>query len=161
MDSVRFRERADRLALRGLDKAAKCSGSSFLEFEVNSERYAVALKELSGVLRLQSLTPVAGAHPTLQGLTNMRGEVVPVYSLCALLGMQEGASGTADVLVAKYRNLTIGLAVTRLLDLTQLEQNLKEGDAGFVKSRTEGGVMILDLAALWRLPLFMDGKSDE
>jgi hypothetical protein len=62
----------------------------FLEVEVGRDPYALRLAELSGVQRAPRLTALPGAPPEVLGLAAVRGLVVPVFDLAALLGYGRG-----------------------------------------------------------------------
>jgi chemotaxis protein histidine kinase CheA len=55
---------------------------------VGAERYAVELTAVREVLVAPAPTPLPGAPPTVLGVVNLRGEVVPVLDTAALLGAE-------------------------------------------------------------------------
>jgi chemotaxis signal transduction protein len=58
----------------------------FLKIVVHARPYAVRLVEIRGLLADRTVVPLPGPTPELLGLTAVRGAVVPVYDLGALLG---------------------------------------------------------------------------
>ena len=54
---------------------------SFVVFELGGERYALEVTRVREVLDLGNLTRVPGGSPSLCGLYNLRGHVVPVWNL--------------------------------------------------------------------------------
>ncbi len=56
-----------------------------LTIRVGGQPYAVRLSEVAGVFTGWSVVPVPGPRPELLGVAGHRGDLIPVYSLAALL----------------------------------------------------------------------------
>lgn len=77
---------------------------------VDGQTYALHLEAVERVLRMAEVTPLPGAPDVVEGVINIRGEVVPVVSIRRRLGLGQRAVGTADSLVvahARARRLAI------------------------------------------------------
>jgi len=77
---------------------------------VAGQTYALHLEAVDRVLRMAEVTPLPGAPDAVEGVINIRGEVVPVVSIRRRLGLAHRAVGTADSLVvvrARTRRLAI------------------------------------------------------
>jgi chemotaxis signal transduction protein len=57
-----------------------------LAIGVGTAGYAIRMTELSDVQAARKVVPLPGARPEMLGLAGIRGRLVPVYSLAALLG---------------------------------------------------------------------------
>jgi purine-binding chemotaxis protein CheW len=64
----------------------------FLTFRVDRRLYALPADEVSEVIRLPAVARVPQSPKSLLGVANLRGSVLPVASLRALLGREEGAA---------------------------------------------------------------------
>jgi chemotaxis signal transduction protein len=82
----------------------------FLEVEVGRDPYALRLAELSGVQRAPRLTALPGAPPEVLGLAAVRGLVVPVFDLAALLGYGRGEAQPPAIALCRGEP-PIGLAL--------------------------------------------------
>jgi purine-binding chemotaxis protein CheW len=72
----------------------------FLTFRVDQRLYALPAEEVSEVIRLPAVARVPQSPKSLLGVANLRGSVLPVASLRALLGGEEGiASADARAIV--------------------------------------------------------------
>ena len=60
---------------------------SIAEFSVGDERYALVLGELRAAMRLTGVTPVPLAPPHVVGIFRHEGQILPVFSFAALLGV--------------------------------------------------------------------------
>lgn len=52
----------------------------YLTFELDKNRYGVAVKYVNSVLDIQDITPLPQSNTLITGLTNVRGNVVPVFN---------------------------------------------------------------------------------
>ncbi|MDB5101312.1 MAG: hypothetical protein JWM80_5733 [Cyanobacteria bacterium RYN_339] len=59
---------------------------ALVAFDLGEDRFALPLQELVGVYELPTTVPLPGAPGALMGLAGLRGQLVPVYVLAALLG---------------------------------------------------------------------------
>lgn len=57
-------------------------------FRVSGQAYGMRIDFLEGVENLSGMTPVAQAPANVMGVTNIRGEVVPVYDLAGRFGIK-------------------------------------------------------------------------
>lgn len=71
-------------------QAAAAPGEERLLIRVAGRAYALELRELSGLSRARRIVPLPAAAPGLLGLCGLRGALVPVFSLAALLGLPAG-----------------------------------------------------------------------
>jgi purine-binding chemotaxis protein CheW len=65
-----------------------------LAIRAGSGSYAIRVEQLSDVHGKCKVVPLPGAHPDMLGLAGIRGRLVPVYSLAALLGFGKTTSWT-------------------------------------------------------------------
>jgi purine-binding chemotaxis protein CheW len=115
---------------------------------LRDERYAFPAEVVREVARSLAITPVPGAPPAVRGVHNLRGEVVPILELSALLGV---AGGEAQcVIVAEDRGRRAGLTVDELLDVTQLPDELETAEAPLAGSALlDGGLVgVVDVRAI-------------
>lgn len=82
-----------------------------LEITIGGARYALRTTELSGLLADVAITPVPTTVPELLGLCVVRGSVLPVYDLRAMLGHRSDA---APRWIATTSTPVLGLAFDAL-----------------------------------------------
>ena len=59
---------------------------SYVRLSLAAETYAVPVEHVLEAAELAQVRPVPGARPELLGVSNLRGQILPVADLAALLG---------------------------------------------------------------------------
>jgi chemotaxis signal transduction protein len=84
----------------------------FLSIGIGEETYALPLDQTSGVIADRPIVPVPSPLADLLGVAGVRGSLVPVYSLRALLGYPADGAPTRWLVLAG-KGAPIGLAFER------------------------------------------------
>ena len=92
------------------------------------ERYALPVDEVSEVGELGEVTPLPGSAPEVLGLRNLRGQVVPVVDLAAMLGVG-GRAAPTRVVIAESGGRRAGLAVEGVDGVDELPDPSEESDS--------------------------------
>lgn len=69
-------------------------------FDLRHQLYAISTDKVTGISQIPAITSVAGAPAMFLGVCNIRGQVVPVLNLKALLKINDGAEETEKILTA-------------------------------------------------------------
>lgn len=102
--------------------AAKTAASAIAEsgdvhmivVRVGEEKLALELKDVSEIVRIPRLAHMPLAPPSLLGLANLRGTVLPVVSLRRLLGFPDVHADDATRVVVIERRAPFGFVVDRV-----------------------------------------------
>lgn len=152
-----LRARARRLAqplITGLQLGA---GLEVLSFTLGRERYAIETRYLFGTRRPSPLTPLPMVGPQVAGLTNVHGELLVVFDLRVLLGVERRAQqDTTHFLLLGQEEMELAVEVDGLdsvetLDpLTLLDPTapLGSGARTHLRGMTRDALLVLDGAAL-------------
>jgi purine-binding chemotaxis protein CheW len=97
---------------------------------VAQEHYALGVEHVLEVTEPGQLTPVPGAPSQVIGIGNVRGQVVPMLSVAALLGLP--AEHPGRIVVAEHGVRRAGLAVASVLDVSELPDLSHETDSPFL-----------------------------
>lgn len=111
--------KADRTAL-------KDQNSQALSVSVAGERVAIPANDIAEVIRNPAVTRIPHSPPGLLGVTNLRGTVIPVVSLAALLGRPSATPMSRRVVVVRS-SLPVGLTVDEVASLDSAAR-LRSGD---------------------------------
>ncbi|MEB0134845.1 chemotaxis protein [Actimicrobium sp. CCC2.4] len=85
-----------------------------------SELYGINVFKVREIVAMPELTAVAGAHPNLLGVVNLRGQIIPVIDLPALVGCVP-KTGLNIMLVTEYARSTQAFAVEAVEEIVRLE----------------------------------------
>ncbi len=116
--------------------------SSYVQFRVAGEAYAVPAGHVVEVAPPAELTRVPGARPELVGVRNMRGTILPVIDLAGLLGISRtGPPGR--VLVAEAGNRQAGFEIDEVDAVRELAEPDAEAESPLLLgARLDGGHLI-------------------
>ena len=88
------------------------SGESFLALTIGAHAYAIRVREVTGLAVARKVVPIGSPIRGMLGLAGIRGELVPVYSLPALLGYAE-EDGAPRWFVLCRASVLVALAFAR------------------------------------------------
>ncbi len=108
-----------------MEETSETQAPQFLSFTIAGTDYGLPILKVKEILQYEEPTRVPGAPPSIRGVINVRGSVVPVVDLAVKFGKRETApSKRTCVLVVealvKNERLILGLiadAVNEVLDL--------------------------------------------
>lgn len=86
---------------------------------LGGESYAIAVEHVLEVAQLGQLSPVPGAHGSLLGVRNLRGDVLPVFDLASVLGIRSDSLPQC-LLVTEHGSLRAGFAIDQVTDVGTL-----------------------------------------
>jgi purine-binding chemotaxis protein CheW len=126
--------------------------SIHVRFRVGDENFALPVTQVLEVADLGTVAPVPGAPPSVLGVRNLRGQVLPVIDLSTVLGTSR-RDGRADKLViAEGEGRRAGLAIDQVTDVGELAGPVQETDSPFLSGSTlvAGDLIgILDIAGVF------------
>lgn len=104
----------------------------FVTFQLQDEVFAVAMAAVREIIRVPEVTRVPLAPPALEGVANLRGQVVPIVSLRRLLGLNERPGDEATRAVVVDVGQPVGFVVDRVASVIGVEPGQIEdiGDSG-------------------------------
>lgn len=110
----------------------------YVVFGLSGTDYAVPVRDIAEIGRVPSITRIPNVPAFIRGITNLRGEVVPVLNLPALLGLQESvlsARGRVLFLQARERVAATGLLVDEVKGIQRIPSQQLEQVTGLVDDK--------------------------
>jgi purine-binding chemotaxis protein CheW len=127
-------------------------------FELAEEYYGVDISAVEGIIKLQPITTMPHAPAFVEGVTNLRGSVLPVIDLRKRFNL----AGTANpkecrIVVADMRGTKIGMIVDAVLEVQRIPEEAIEPpppmvatvDSAFIKGIAKMGdrlIILLDIS---------------
>lgn len=118
-DAELFRARARALA-REEDEAGASGQERFALVRVDAELLGIPLGAVRECMRLRSVWPVPCCPPHIVGNMNLRGDILTLVDLRPVLGIP-AAAPLAEVVVVREGELTVGVAVTEVMDIVDAQ----------------------------------------
>jgi chemotaxis signal transduction protein len=117
---------------------------------VGGESYALAVDYVLEVAELGDVVPVPGAAPSVLGVRNLRGQVLPVFDLGRLFGVaSERPPGR--LLVADDGHRRAGFAIDEVTDVGELPPPAEESESAFLRGATLVGETLVGVVDVPRL----------
>jgi purine-binding chemotaxis protein CheW len=138
-------------------------------FSLARERYALETRLLREIVRFADFTPVPGAADFLLGVTNLRGEILPVVDLRRFFGLPDrGLSDQSRVLVLGHDRRELGVLADETHDVIKLRADAilaprstaPSGGRAYIRGFTDEAVVVLDGEKLLRDPRLIIDHSE-
>ncbi|MFM2089722.1 MAG: Chemotaxis protein CheW [Planctomycetota bacterium] len=92
-------------------------------FRIDGRLYGIDVLHVQEILRRQPITPVPLAHGSVEGLINLRGQIVTAIDLRHRLNLPPRAAGTPSVnVVVRLAAGTVSLVVDEIGDVLELPE---------------------------------------
>jgi purine-binding chemotaxis protein CheW len=96
-------------------------------FELNDEMYGIEVDHVQSIILPQAITPVPRAQEYVEGMTNLRGKVVPVINLARRLGLPpKPQDRRTRIIIGEHPEQAIGMIVDNVLSVTAVPTNTIE-----------------------------------
>ena len=83
----------------------------FIIFKLNDEKFAASINHIASITEYASITPLPNGPAYVDGLLNLRGDIIPVINLKKRFKMAEQRMNEKRILIARKNNIQIGFLV--------------------------------------------------
>jgi purine-binding chemotaxis protein CheW len=127
-------------------------------FDLAGEHYGVDIAAVESIIKIQPITVVPRAPQFVEGVTNLRGKVLPVIDLRKRLGLpHEAPARDARIVVVEMGGATVGMVVDGVTEVLRINPESIEPpsplvttvDSAFIKGIAKVNdslVILLDLS---------------
>jgi purine-binding chemotaxis protein CheW len=139
-------------------------GKRYVSFSLGSGSYCIPVDQVLQIMRLEDLIAIPKPPPFVEGVINLRGDIIPVVSLRARLeiaGGDNAGTGEPDqrkrrLVITRVGGKPYGLDVDEVREIVEIEEGGISTDATTmfgvradfllgIARREEGVYMVLDL----------------
>jgi purine-binding chemotaxis protein CheW len=96
-------------------------------FELGSENFGIEIASVEGINKMLEITKIPQSPDYMEGITNLRGSVLPVIDLSKRFGMvpQERNNDTR-IMVANVEGLKVGMIVSAVSEVLTIDDSVIE-----------------------------------
>jgi len=149
-------------------EAATSEELSTIAFKLGDEVYGLELHEVREIIMVGMITPVPRAPSFIQGVLNLRGEIIPIIDLRSRFGLEyQAPTDLSRIIVTPISDVFTGLIVDAVTEVKNIDKKLLEpppsvtsvgANAYITKvARTSTGVVFL----LYLNQLLTDSESHQ
>lgn len=102
--------------------------SKYVVFRLGEQKYGMSLKHINGIEQGYHIIPVPNAPEGIKGIINLRGLVIPVYSLFEQFGMKGAVEGEdRSLLITMSSGTSLAYEVDEVITIEEIaEDNLNK-----------------------------------
>jgi two-component system chemotaxis response regulator CheV len=118
-----------------------------VEFLIGKTTYGINVAKVREIIRFPDATiPVPSEHPSLDGIVDLRGKVVPIINMQRHLGLVDDTDRPSSyVIVSDFNNTTIGFCVSKVVGIQRLSWQQIERLNGLASSDSGSVTAVIKL----------------
>ena len=98
--------------------------AQFVGFEIDGQEYAFRIEQIQEIVILQKVTSVPHAPDFCEGVTNLRGSIIPIINLRKLLGLQpRAADAETRRIIVNVGSQTMGCTVDTVSQVIRISMD--------------------------------------
>jgi purine-binding chemotaxis protein CheW len=94
-----------------------------VNFTVDNVNYGVPVEQVREVRDMQSVTRVPGAPDYVDGVTNLRGQIITVIDLRKRLGLTDGNVANEKIMIIDLEKSAVGVVVDTVTEVTTIKES--------------------------------------
>ena len=126
-------------------------------FHIDKEVYGIDIRYVRGIEKYVDVTPVPNTPDYIEGMINLRGEIIPILNLRRKFGMERARpTEETSLIVSNSKGMPIAFEVDRVAEILTLEDDKahevplfvrsdKKDYAGIIADTGKGLAVILDI----------------
>jgi chemotaxis protein CheZ len=109
----------------------------YIGFIMNNNEYTIPILKVQEIINMPQLTKMPQAPYYIEGITNLRGRVIPIVNLKKLVGLNGSDSIGEKVIVVTSGRITFGVLVDGITGVVNIEESEIEPTENIMKSHIE------------------------
>lgn len=95
--------------------------NQYIKIKMADEMYGIDIKYIDNIVRMQHITRVPKVPEYIKGVINLRGEVIPVFSLRLKMGLEEIPEDKSfRIIILKVDGDCVGIIVDEVREVVNL-----------------------------------------
>jgi purine-binding chemotaxis protein CheW len=97
--------------------------SQFVGFQIDSQHYAIRIEQIQEIVMIEQVTRTPQVADYVEGVTNLRGAIIPIINLRKLLGLSpKRADADTRTIVVNVGQRTMGCTVDAVSQVIRIPQ---------------------------------------
>jgi purine-binding chemotaxis protein CheW len=97
--------------------------NKYVIFKLNQEYYGISINSVLSIEKIGQTTRIPNAPNYINGVINLRGEVIPIVSLKTKLGMDQSDEGeNSRIIVVTENEIVAGLVVDSSSEVLEIDK---------------------------------------
>lgn len=105
-------------------------------FKLGEEEYGLDIMLVNAIETYSGVVPVPNAPNYILGILNLRGDVIPVYSLRIKFGLPENEKSGAQLIITKTKGMMVGFKVDSVHEILEISSKQLSEVPAIVKSES-------------------------
>ena len=125
-------------------------------FSLGSEEYGLPITTVQEIIRYTRPRTIPSAPPSVRGVINLRGKIIPVVDLKARLQLAGGDAEESKIVIVEAGAVTAGLIVDDVDEVITVDADALEaaptGEVGYISAVAKVGdrlLVLLDVEAMF------------
>jgi len=98
-----------------------------VSFKMGDEEYGIDILNVKEIIRMVNITKIPNSPVYVEGIINLRGQVIPVIDLRTKLGMtKKEANNDTRIVVIDIEGRTVGFLVDAVSEVLRIPRNITE-----------------------------------
>jgi purine-binding chemotaxis protein CheW len=107
----------------------------FVVFDLAGEQYGVEIDSIESIIKCQAVSKLPGTPHFLEGVTNLRGKVIPVLDLRKRIGLEAiPISSDSRIMVITTYNIRFGVIVDGVSEVVHIPEEQVEPVPGILSN---------------------------
>ncbi|MCS7214550.1 MAG: protein phosphatase CheZ [Thermodesulfovibrio sp.] len=111
----------------------------YIGFILEKNEYTVPILKVQEIIKLPQITKMPGVPYYVEGVTNLRGRVIPIVNLKRILGIPEENSGS-KVIVVSSGKITFGALVDDITGVINIDETNVESAEEFMQQQGQNQI---------------------
>lgn len=105
-------------------------------FRLAGEEFGIDISQVREIVRMQGITPMPKAPDFIEGVTNLRGQIIAVMDLAKRFGLtQEKRTEKSRIVVAEVKDNVVGLIVDEVPEVLRIAETSVESTPEMLQSQ--------------------------
>ena len=109
--------------------------NQYVAFQLGMETFGVEINKVKEIIGYRDTTQIPGGGELLEGIINLRGQIIPVFNLGKKFGFPDTErTGATRIVVVEANNNTVGIVVDGVSEVLALADDVIEKPSTMISS---------------------------